>query len=59
MFVDKSKRDKKSCFKEGLTKREYEIGGMYQASRYLSLDIIEGKRDENGKWLGEGDDPNL
>ena len=51
--------DKKSCFKEGYTKREFEIGGWYQSWRDHDFDIIEGRRDKNGKWLGEGDDPDI
>ena len=49
-------QDKKECNEKHITKREWNFGS-YQSSHKFYHDIVIGFRDENGNWIGKGDDP--
>ena len=51
-------KDKKEWNKQGRTKRMWKFGD-YQNSHQFFHDMVNGNRDEDGNWIGEGKDPSL
>ena len=51
-------KEKKEWNKQGRTKRMWKFGD-YQNSHQFFHDMVNGNRDEDGNWVGEGKDPSL
>ena len=51
-------KEKKECNEKSITKREWNFG-WYQSNHEFFHEMVNGNRDEDGNWIGEGKDPSL